>query len=352
MSSAVTALDFRDIYPLNRLSPEALAQLSAGLRLREVAAGTRLFGVGETPASHYYLLAGRVELLDAHGRLLLAPEVAPGAAPVALPQDVPSAQELRVAAPSRLLEVDRELLNQVMLSDQPDSAHAIELAYADAVPGGAWPEAFLRARGYAGIGRDRLDQLFRALLPVPVRAGDCFIREGETADCFYIVAEGSCEVTRRLPDLPEPMRVAEYGPGATLGEDGLLAQSPRNASVRMLTDGCLMRLSGDDFRRLLQPALALPVSYAEAREMAGSGARWLDVRLPGEIGGRRLPEAIYIPHPVVRARLFTADPSYRYIVVCDNRRDSPVIAYMMSKYGYDARYLEGGYDAIPVGDLA
>ncbi|RJF80108.1 hypothetical protein D3874_27770 [Oleomonas cavernae] len=80
MSSAVTALDFRDIYPLNRLSPEALAQLSAGLRLREVAAGTRLFGVGETPASHYYLLAGRVELLDAHGRLLLAPEVAPGAA--------------------------------------------------------------------------------------------------------------------------------------------------------------------------------------------------------------------------------------------------------------------------------
>jgi len=347
MEGITSAIDFRDLYPLNRLSAAALAELSSGLRQRELAAGAAL---GDTAACHSYLLAGRLELFDAAGRVLLGFTVAEGGVPVALPEDLPPGQQLRADAACRLLEVDRRMLDAAMLREQPDSAHALELAYA--APGAAWREAFLRARGHAAIGRDRLEQLFRVLVPQRVKAGESFIREGDAADCYYIVAEGSCEVTRQLPDLPEPMRVAEYGPGATLGEDGLLAGSPRNATVRMLTDGCLMRLSADDFRRLLLPALALPVSYADALVMVGEGARWLDVRLPAEIGGRRLPESLYIPHPVVRARLFTADPAYRYIVVCDSQRDAPVIAYMMSKYGYDARYLEGGYDAIPPQHLA
>ena len=347
MSGPQPAIDFSDLYPLNRLSPAALEELSAGMQQRDLAAGEVLDGAAHF---HSYLLAGRLELANAAGRALLAFAVGNGGAPVVLPEDLPPGQSMRAAEACRLLQVDRRMLDAATLREQPDSAHALELGYA--APGAAWREAFLRARGHTLIGRDRLEQLFRALEPQRVIAGECFIREGDAADCYYIVAEGNCEVTRRLPDLPEPMRVAEYGPGATLGEDGLLSGSPRNASVRMLTDGCLMRLSAADFHRLLLPALALPVSYPEARAMTAEGARWLDVRLPAEIGGRRLPEALYIPHPVVRARLFTADPAYRYIVVCDSCRDAPVIAYMMSKYGYDARYLEGGYDAIPAQDLA
>lgn len=336
-------IDLREVYPLNQLGPQGLAQLSAGLRPLRLAAGERLSLGGAAQSQVHYLLAGRIELFDGAGRLFLTLAVAPGEAA----QPAPGAHELRAAADSRLLALDRALLNEVMLREQPDSAHAIELGYSAAAPDAAWKQAFLRARGYGGIGRDRLEQLFRRLQPLTVKAGEVFIREGEPADCCYIVAEGSCEVTRRLEDLPEPMKVNEYGPGATLGEDGLLSQAPRNATVRMLVDGRLMRLSATDFRQLLQPALALPVSYDEARGMIAEGARWLDVRLPREINGWRLPEAIYIPHPVVRSRLFTADPAHRYIVVCDSRRDSPVIAYMLSKYGYDARYLEGGFAAIP-----
>ncbi|HSW14831.1 MAG TPA: cyclic nucleotide-binding domain-containing protein [Solimonas sp.] len=335
------------IYPLNRLSQAGLGQLSGGMRTIELPAGQVLFRIGETSPSHYFLLAGKVDLVDGSGRLFMSMQVVPGGAAVPLPQGIPSGHEARVAEPSRLLAIERQLLNTVLLLDQPDSAHAIELSYAGAGAGAAWREAFLRARGYARIGRDRLDQLFRLMEPVTLPAGAVFIREGEMADYFYVVAEGFCEVTRCLQDLPEPMRVAQYGPGASLGEDALLSDNPRNASVRMLTDGRLMRLSAEAFRSLLKPALALPVSYAEAGDMLARGARWLDVRLPREVSGRRLSGGIYIPHPVVRARLFTADPACSYIVVCEGGRDSPVIAYMMSKYGYAARYLDGGFAAIP-----
>jgi rhodanese-related sulfurtransferase len=89
------------------------------------------------------------------------------------------------------------------------------------------------------------------------------------------------------------------------------------------------------------------VSYAEAHDMIHGGARWLDVRMPEEAQGRRLPHSLCIPYPVARARLFTADPDVSYVCVCASGRESPVIAFTLCKYDIDAVYLDGGFARVP-----
>jgi CRP-like cAMP-binding protein len=337
----------RDLHLLDRLSSRDLAQLSAAMEQRTFTAGSFLFRRGGRPADLYYLLSGEVELIDAFDREVatLAAERAPEPQP--LPEHLPSCHDARATVDSRVLCVNRTRL-EALLGSAPAAAPP-----RTATPSAPdWQDAFLRARGYARVPADRMQEAISRMQPRNAQTQDLIIRQGEPADYFYVMAEGRCEVLQDLADVPEPVKVAEYGPGASLGEDALISGNPRNATVRMLSQGRLMRLAGQDFRELLQPWLARGVDAAAAVALLARGARWLDVRLPAESGSRRLPNSLRVPHPVVRARLFTADPALTYIVVCAAQRESPVIAYMLSKYGIDARYLKGGIAAVPEEFLA
>lgn len=342
----------RDLYPLNRLSAAGLAELSAGMAMRDFVAGSLLFRCGESPESMFYVLSGQVDLIDTFERRALTITVERDVDPTPLPEFLPSLHDARAAQDTRVLSVDRRLLHQVLSKDQPRSPQATEASYNKAAADASWRESFLRARGYARVPGPQLEMALAKMQAIAVHAQDVVIRQGEPADYFYVIAAGRCEVLQTLQDVPEPVKVTEYETGASIGEDALISGNPRNASVRMLSDGVLMRLDGADFRELLKPWLARSTDIREAMSLLARGARWLDVRMPSEFGGRSLPNSIRVPHPVVRARLFTADPALTYIVVCATQRDSPVIAYMLSKYGIDARFLAGGLKVIPADLLA
>ena len=70
-----------------------------------------------------------------------------------------------------------------------------------------------------------LERLARAATLVTVAAGETVVREGEPADCFYVVAEGSLSVSQT----GSPVR--HLGPGTCFGEVGLLERAPRSATV-------------------------------------------------------------------------------------------------------------------------
>jgi len=73
------------------------------------------------------------------------------------------------------------------------------------------------------------------------------------------------------------------GPGDAFGEEALVAGSNRNASVRMLSDGQLVRLPKEAFVELIQKPLLSGVTYTEGENiLATKPAVWLDVRFPEE----------------------------------------------------------------------
>jgi len=99
-----------------------------------------------------------------------------------------------------------------------------------------------------------------------VKRGELVMRQGEKADCIYIVARGSVEVFQAQKDGAEKS-IELLRDGATIGELALLLNEPRSASVRAWRDSLLVRVSGecveDVFRRDARVTFSLARSLGE-----------------------------------------------------------------------------------------
>jgi peroxiredoxin 2/4 len=81
--------------------------------------------------------------------------------------------------------------------------------------------------------------------------GDTIVAEGDTADRFFVIAQGEVRVTRRTPE-GEEIELATLGPGQFFGEVGLLAETRRTATVRAIGDVELLALSWQEFQETLE----------------------------------------------------------------------------------------------------
>jgi rhodanese-related sulfurtransferase len=180
---------------------------------------------------------------------------------------------------------------------------------------------------------------------VDVRAGEVVIKQGDIGDYFYVVVKGICSVARETPLNKEGVRLAELKMGDTFGEEALISDVKRNATVTMVNDGCLMRLAKDDFRKLLHEPLLEWVDYEEAKRIAAAGGQWVDVRLPSEFEHYRAEGAINIPLHSLRLKMKSLDRNRHYVVCCDTGRRSSACAYILSERGFQASVLRGGLAA-------
>jgi CRP-like cAMP-binding protein len=85
--------------------------------------------------------------------------------------------------------------------------------------------------------------------------GDTVLKEGDTADRFYMVVKGEAEASHREPDGSEVV-IDRFGPGDYFGEMGLLNDAPRRATIRAKTSLELMALDRDTFATLMKSSQA------------------------------------------------------------------------------------------------
>lgn len=115
--------------------------------------------------------------------------------------------------------------------------------------------ALLRASDVlCGVDDAALLELEMYLRPVSFGTGEGIVREGEPADCWYLIVDGSAAVTHT--DLGgEPVTLAVLGPGDSFGERALVSNGQRrSASVSALTAVQALALDSSDFRRVVQDA--------------------------------------------------------------------------------------------------
>jgi CRP/FNR family cyclic AMP-dependent transcriptional regulator len=93
---------------------------------------------------------------------------------------------------------------------------------------------------FGALSDETLEFLGDRLNPVTVRAGEAFFSEGEIGDAVYVLEEGRADVVKSRDG--RSMVLASLKPGACFGEVALVAISPRNASVRAVTDCRALRL--------------------------------------------------------------------------------------------------------------
>jgi MFS family permease len=103
---------------------------------------------------------------------------------------------------------------------------------------------------FAGLPPARLEQAMRAARLVPMRDGEVVIRQGDEADRFYLIVDGTVEVTQTADGGPARM-LRRMGSGEFFGEIGLLSGVPRTATVTAVADGELVALDREPFLELV-----------------------------------------------------------------------------------------------------
>ncbi|MGE5665021.1 MAG: cyclic nucleotide-binding domain-containing protein [Betaproteobacteria bacterium] len=191
---------------------------------------------------------------------------------------------------------------------------------------------------------ENVQQAFERMVERPVAAGETIVTQGEPGDSYYVILAGEAEVLVTDPISDETRRAPVLGEGDAFGEEALLLEGNRTATVRMITPGRLLVLAKADFDALLRPRMVAVVDAAEARAMLAAGkARLLDCRYEMEYQESRIPGAQLVPLQSLRHQgVFTLDPAQDYIVYCRSGRRSSAAAFLLRERGIRAWSMTGG----------
>ena len=187
-----------------------------------------------------------------------------------------------------------------------------------------------------------IEAMFARMTPMEVEANQAIITQGQEGDYYYLIVQGSAQVTRIKDPSQPPVLLAEIANGAGFGEEALASDTKRNATVTMKTAGQLLRLKKQDFIELLKAPIVSTINMAQANAKVAAGAAWLDVRFESEYTYHHIEGAISAPLHELRSCISQLDDSKEYIVYCQTGRRSSAAAFILAQHGFKALVLEGG----------
>lgn len=224
---------FLEFSSLNRSELDRVARQS---RRIAVPAGRWLLRPGRVLQGHHFLLRGTVMTLHPDRVVAAGGEIARRAL-------YPGIAGLRTLSDCELLQVSAALLELLRPQSDPD---LIVVGEAE----DCWQTRLLGSELMARMRPAAWQAVLSRLTPVSHRAGEVVIVEGErdVSRCF-ILTRGRAQVEQAGAQL------ARIEPGGLFGEDALITRAPRNASVRMLSDGASMAMRASDFQQFLSDVL-------------------------------------------------------------------------------------------------
>ena len=110
---------------------------------------------------------------------------------------------------------------------------------------------------FGAIDASAIEFLLEPAPVVEIAAGDYFCREGDMADCMYVLERGSVTIMKSWEG--RQLLLRRLGKGDCFGEMALLDLFPRSASIRADEDCTAIRLTPDNLLRLFEHD---PVQFA------------------------------------------------------------------------------------------
>jgi CRP-like cAMP-binding protein len=245
------------------------------------------------------------------------------------------------------LRVDNRVLSE-MLSRRSASGYEVEeLALGESDD---WMEQLLGSRVMHLMPNANLQEVLRKMERVELAAGQEVFHQGDEGDYYYFINRGRCGLTRS-EGKGEETEIAQLGPGESFGEDALLSGSPRSCTIRMLSDGVLIRLSKENFEQLIKQPLSRVLGYGEARRHVAAGAVWMDVRSASAYEAGHLAGSVNLPFDLLRYQMDSLAADREYIVYCEDASVSTAAAYLLTERNFQVSVLKRGLRAVPKRDL-
>ena len=326
----------RTLVPLKDMSESHLLALLDDAVVEVICAGQTLFTAGSYDAQHVYLLHGDVSLevesgthTQIKGRSSLLP----------IAHQQPRQYTAIAETDCSVLRIDSERLDKMLTWSQvADYLQLIISRERDLDEDVDWMMIVLKSNLFFKVPPLNVEQIFSRLTPQVVYAGDVIIRQGEMGDQCYFIKEGEADVTRHSEN--KRQHLATISVGRCFGEDALVNETVRNATVMMRTDGVLMRLDKQDFYRLLKEPSVATLALNELEENIANSVVAVDVRSEEEYCEVHLQQAVNVPLNIlaIKSRLLAKDKLY--IFYCDTGRRSRAAAHLLAQHGYKTLALD------------
>lgn len=344
MSLPFDSQKLRYFVPLAEISPENFNELVSNINIETLPAGKILFNRGDEDNFTYYLLNGELELVDAYeNKATLTSKSKQCRFPVE--HHKPRQKTALCKTEIHYFKINNDLLDVLLTWDQNKNYIVNEIGNKDKEKqdDNDWMTQLLQLEIFHKIPPANIQSMFQRIQSLPVKKDAVIIKQGDKGDYYYIIKTGSCRVMQNSNETGnKELKVADLIAGKGFGEDALISDVPRNATIIMNTDGMLMRLAKDDFIELLKEPILNSVNYNNIDEMVKDGAILLDVRLPSEHQNKKIPASINIPLYLLRLNANKLSNEHKYIVYCDTGSRSASATYILNEHGYDAYMLEGG----------
>lgn len=326
----------KKLQPFNRMGSGELESLVGRGKLLRAKEGTTLFRINSEDEFGYWLISGAVDFIDGN-KAFTHVEAGSPQADVALNHVSPHDRSAVVTADAVIFKIAHTTV-ELMMDLIRSGGYLVKEVHEEAVEDGDWMTNLLSSSLFQLVPPNLIQQLFTRFEEMPVSAGDVVVREGDSGEYFYIISRGRARVEQGADANKKVL--ATLGVGATFGEDALISDSKRNASVIMATDGLLMRLAEEDFESLLEKPTQQTLDIPKADAMAAAGkAQLLDVGSADHFqGSKRAGDAKWknIPLLQLRDQLKSLDGGVIYAVADENEKIASLAAFILNDNGFDA----------------
>ena len=346
-SARATPEQLSTLEPLAGLSKERLAELAEVAVVERAMRGTDPLKDRPKAAQAVFLLHGELLIAYREGGTLV---VVGGTeeSRQALNRQSRSIGRTKAITDVDLLSVDDDVLDILATWDQVAAGGAgtdSAMGRTDArLITGAFSLSTLRSGAFAQLPAAHIDELLKKFERVHTERGQIVVKEGDEGDFYYVVESGRYQIERLVGGAK--VVLAELKSGDAFGEEALVSEAKRNATVVALGDGVLLRLDRQHFNSLLREPLLRRINFEDGAARVRGGALWLDVRYPSEYQYDKLAGAINVPLAEVRNMFAVLDRTKEYIAYCQSGRRSAAAAFLFAQRGFKVWVLEGGLKVV------
>jgi len=326
--------------PLSDVSPKYHSQLADTLSIKQVNNGDPIIRKSNNPDISHFLIEGSIEIRQSFDHRFSISHDSPQCQ-FSLESQLEERGSVKATQDCTVLVVNTQKLDGFLESSQEmtmtylDEEHlSLETeTMIDDDFNEDWDDVFIRSPLAENLPSMIIHQLFSQIEDTQVNSGECIVKSHSMGDYFYVIKQGIAEV-QTAPKGPFKGITIELTAGNYFGDEALVADTIRNASVTMLTDGVLGRLDVDKFDSLIKQHLVTPVTNDIINNEGD--AQVIDVRLPVEYRNNHREGSENIPISALRHQMKNLRQPLLYIVSPANDSRSVLATYLLRQAGFKA----------------
>jgi rhodanese-related sulfurtransferase len=336
-SSSIDSKQLQGFIPFDYLTSACIEDLTSQFREHTLGKGKILFKRGSEDYECHFLIDGDIDLADENFNIT---KIAADSEDNYLALDNSSHIHRTSAITTtecQFYSINRDYLDLVTTWSQlSEDLEEQDPDFEDS-EGLDWMDALLTSPLFTRIPAANIQKLLVRFKERAVNIGEVIVKEEEQGEEFYVIKNGRAIVSQG--DGHKEKTLAAIQTGDCFGEDALIGESARNATVTMASNGSLMVLDKVDFDELLKKPIIKSISMEELliqMDEGDSGTVLIDVRRPQEFRHDRLKNSENVPLNHLREKLKSMNHDFHYVVCCDGGRRSEVAAYIMTESGFNA----------------